>query len=53
MLVVKRAIRTGEQSFLLQLIAVIRVIVESPVLLEKIIDPVTIPKLFDIYMQAL
>ena len=53
MLVVKRAIRTGEQAFLLQLIAVVRVLSQSPVLLDKIIDPVTIPKLFDTYMISL
>jgi hypothetical protein len=28
-------------------------LVQSPILLEKLIDPVTIPKLFDIYMLAL
>jgi len=50
MLVVKRAIRTGEQTYLLQLVAVVRVICSSPILLEKLIDPVTVPKLFDIYM---
>jgi hypothetical protein len=53
MLVVKRAIRTSEQSFILQLIAVVRVLVQSPILLEKLIDPVTIPKLFDTYILAL
>jgi hypothetical protein len=35
------------------LIAVVRVLAQSPILLEKIIDPVTIPKLFDVYMTAL
>ncbi len=53
MLIVKRAIRTGEQAFILQLIAVVRVLAQSPILLEKLIDPVTIPKLFDIYILAL
>lgn len=53
MLIVKRAIRTGEQTFILQLIAVVRVLAQSPILLEKLIDPVTIPKLFDIYILAL
>jgi hypothetical protein len=50
MLVVKRAIRTAEPAFILQLIAVVRVLAQSPLLMERIIDPVTIPKLFDIYM---
>ncbi len=35
------------------MIAVVRVLAQSPILLEKIIDPVTIPKLFDVYMTAL
>lgn len=37
----------------MQLIAVVRVLAQSPILLEKLIDPVTIPKLFDIYILAL
>ena len=53
MLVIKRAIRTSEQTFLLQLIGVVRMIAESPKLLNKLIDPVTVPKLFDIYMGSL
>ena len=53
MLLVKRAIRAGESTFLLQLIAVVRVLSQSPVLLEKLIDPVTVPKLFEIFSSAL
>lgn len=50
---VKRAIRTSEQIFLLQLIGVVRMIVESPKLLSKLLDPVTVPKLFDAFMGSL
>jgi len=50
---VKRAIRTSEQTFLLQLIGVVRMIVESPKLLVKLLDPVTVPKLFDAFMGSL
>ncbi len=53
MLIVKRAIRTAETTFLLQLIAVIRVISQSPILLDRLIDPVTLPKLFEIYSDAM
>lgn len=53
MLLVKRAIRQSESTFLLQLIAVVRVICQSPILLEKIIDPVTMPKLFEVYNNSI
>lgn len=53
MLVVKRAIRNSEQTFLLQMIAVVRVLCQSPVLVEKLIDPVTVPKLFESFMTSL
>ena len=53
MLVVKRAIRVSEPIFSLQLIAVVRVLSQSPILLDKLIDPVTIPKLFDLFMESL
>eukprot|EP00347_Sterkiella_histriomuscorum_P003709 403363246 len=53
MLIVKRAIRQAETTFILQLIAVVRVICQSPVLLDRLIDPVTVPKLFEIYSDAM
>lgn len=35
------------------MIAVIRMIVQSPILLSKLLDPVTVPRLFDVYMGSL
>ncbi|CDW82716.1 UNKNOWN [Stylonychia lemnae] len=53
MLILKRAIRQAETTFILQLIAVVRVLCQSPILLDRIIDPVTVPKLFEIYNDAM
>ena len=49
----ERAIREAEPSFLLQIIAVVRVLGQSSVLLDRLIDPVTIPKLFEVFIDAL
>jgi len=53
MLIVKRAIRAQEQAFILPLVQVVRVLSMSSLLLDKLIDPVTVPKLFEIFNEAL